>query len=387
MLSKRDVDALRWNPDGPSVQIHFDPDFPTFGVRLYPSGSKSYVMRYGSRRRRTLMVLGPHGALTPSQARELARAAADQVRLGQDPVAARKAASQAMNVSELCDVYLERHVRPRLRRAYDVERYIERFIRPALGSFAVDELTRADVAALHARIGRDTPYQANRVLEVVRKMFHMAITWGLRDATLPDPGAYIERYRERSRERWATPEELPKLRDAIEAQPSPYVRGLVWLLLMTGVRLGEALGLTWDRVDLQRREARLVNTKNGRERVVPLSDPAVAVLRDLPRTLGTPRYVFPGQRSGRPLPRSSLTKPWDEIRTAAGMPDLRLHDLRRTCGSWLATSGVGTAVVGKVLGHLSQQATQVYARVADTAAREALEQHGERMAAFMEGGA
>ena len=383
-LTKRDIDRLAWNPDGPKIQLHADGEIPGFWVRVYPTGKKAFVLRYrpeGAAQPKMLTV-GAYRVLTLEQARKLARTELLKVKSGADPQAERRKARLASDVRGLADVYLERHAKARKKSWKEDERRLNKYVLPALGSRKIADVKRADVARLHTRIGDTKPYEANRVLALVAVMFNKAAEWGLLDEGAPNPAARVQPFKERSRDRWITPTELPKLVEAIEAEPNPYIQAAFRLYLLTGLRRNELLGLQWKDVDFERRELRLDDTKAGRSHVVPLSAPALEVLRSLPRTIGN-AYVLPGHIRGKPL--VNVSKPWQRIRKRAGMEDVRLHDLRRTVGSWLAAGGASLPLIGKVLNHSNASTTQVYARLAEDATRTALEQHGETIGPLLNG--
>lgn len=430
-LTKRAVDRLAYDPAGPKTQLHPDGEIPGFSVRVYRSGKKAFVLRYrpDSARQPKLLTLGPYGVLTLHQARDLARTALLEAKTGGDPVEKRRKNRHGETVKDLAAVYIERHAKKRKKSWRDDERRLRNSVLPAFGSKKVKNVKRSDLAKLHANIGDAKPYEANRVLALVQVMFNKAVEWGLLDEGAPNPAARVQKFRERSRDRWVTPAELPKLVEAIDAEPSPYVRAALRLYLLTGLRRSELLGLRWKDIDFDRRELRLDETKAGRSHTVPLSGPAMEILRELPRQIGN-AYVFPGTKPGRPL--VNITKPWQRVRTRvwlatnpgtaaalreragadvrrrskhaektpaavedrlialarkeAGEGDLiRLHDLRRTVGSWLATSGESLPLIGKVLNHSNASTTQVYARLAEDATRTALEKHGERIGPLLNG--
>jgi len=155
-----------------------------------------------------------------------------------------------------------------------------------------------------------------------------------------------------------------------------YARAALWLYLLTGVRKSELLGARWDDIDWDRKELRLGETKAGRVHYVPLSEPALAILNDLPRHEGNP-HILPGARKGQHL--VNISKPWLRVRKAAGVVDVRLHELRRTVVSWLAQAGNDLHLIGKVLGHSTVTTTAVYARFGQDVVHQALEEHGKRL--------
>lgn len=432
-LTKREVDRLAWNPDGPKVQIHVAGEPAGFGVRVYPTGRKAFVLRYrppGALQPK-LLTIGAYGTYTLQQARDRAEKALVSARDGSDPLEARQSARRGETVRDLARTYIARHAKPHKKTWDEDERRLARWVLPALGSRKVAEVKRSDLARLHGKIGERAPYEANRTLALLRVMFNKAAEWGLLDEAAPNPAARVQKFRERSRDRWVTPAELPALVEAIAAEPNPYIRAAVKLYLLTGLRRSELLGLRWKEIDLDRRELHLSDTKAGRSHTVPLSAPALEVLGELPRQIGN-AYVFPGDAPGKPL--VNIGKGWRRIRArmwlaanpeaaealharaeadvrrrskhaekspaaiearllalvdaeANGEDLIRLHDLRRTVGSWLATNGASLPLIGKVLNHSNASTTQIYARLAEDATRTALEAHGARIGPVLSGAA
>ena len=155
-----------------------------------------------------------------------------------------------------------------------------------------------------------------------------------------------------------------------------------WLYLFTGLRKNELLRAEWTHVDWERRELRIPETKSGRVHYMPLTPPALALLNDLPQVEGNP-YIFVGHVNGRHL--VNIDKPWRRIRKTAGVEDVRLHDLRRTVGSWLAQSGASLHLIGRVLNQSTQAATAVYAHFGQDHLREALDRHATQLTSIAKG--
>jgi len=367
----------------------WDDQVPGFGVRCR-SSQKSYVLQYrvmggrGSRQRR--VTLGRVGSLSLDDARVLAQEYLRAVRYGHDPAGARQAMREAPMVKDLAERYLSEHAdlkkKPRSAEMDHVN--LRRHVLPVLGTARVGTLTRADVARLHHGM-RGTPGAANRVLALLSKMCALAEQWGLRDpGTNPVKG--IERYRESRRERHLSPVELGRLgevlrRVELERTESPSTVVLVRLLLLTGARLGEVLGLCWESIDWQAGSVRLDDSKTG-PKTLYLSDPAKAVLAGMPRQEGNP-WCLPGRVHGRPLVNPQ--KPWRRIRTQAGLDDVRLHDLRHTYAAVAARGGLSLPMIGALLGHSEPQTTQRYAHLVGNPVQAAAEQVGEAVKAALGG--
>ena len=381
-LTKTAVERLRYTREAKMIegkpayphQILWDGNLPGFGVRVYPSGKRSFVLFFRAGGRQHMMSLGQFGPLTVEQARAKAKRHLAEVIEGGSPLAARRREAQGKTVKELCAAYLDRHARVHKKSFRDDEGRMARHVVPALGGLKVANVTRADIAKLHLKIGQAAPYEANRVLALLRKMFGLAKEWGFLPEAANNPAQTIGLFKEKKRERWASAKEMPAIFQAIEAERNPFIRCALFLYLLTGARKGELLRAKWHDVDWARSELRFPDTKTDRSHQVPLSQEALKQLQQLPRFEGNP-HVFPGHKKGRPL--VNIEKPWARIRQAAGVADLRLHDLRRTVSSWLAQSGHSLHLIGRVLNHTNTSTTAIYARFDDQHVRDALDSHGQ----------
>ena len=377
-LTKTAIDKATYHGDitRQARCVLWDDALTGFGVRIYPGGAKAFVLSYRTNGRKRLMTIGACNAMTVDQARKRARAHLVAVDDGGDPLDLKQRIAQAGTVAELADEYITRYAKVHKRSWQDDARRVAKYIKPKWGNLKASAIKRTDVAALHGAIGKEHPYEANRNVELISKMFDLAMTWGFVPEGFANPGKRIEHYAEHKRDRWVTPEELPVLAKAIDKEPNIYIRSAMWLYLLTGLRKTELLRARWDDVDARRKELRLPETKAGRTHYLPLTEAAVALLRDIPRVKGNP-HILVGVKAGAHL--VNINKAWRRIREAAGVEDVRLHDLRRTVGSWLAQAGNSLHLIGRVLNHSTQATTAVYARFAQDHVREALEAHSKRV--------
>ena len=382
-LTKQVIDRAEYDPEGPTWQWLRDESVPGFGLRLLPSGRKSFVLRYRTRGGRLrYLTMGPYGTLTVSQAQKRARRELGKVLDGDDPAEERKEARRGAKFGDFSETYLRRmEKRWTPKTTYETERRLKKHLKPAFGSARLEDMTRAQVTALLDQIAESSgPYESNRVHELVRAMFNRAQAWGFFPDDRPNPARAIERFKEQSRERWLKPEEVEALMESVRAQPDLSFQAFIPLLLLTGMRKSELLGAQWQHIDFDRGEILLPKTKSGRAQVRTLSAPAVQILRFLPSTEGNP-HVFPGRKKG--TPRNDFRTEWQEAREAAGLARVTLHDLRRTAGSYIAQAGVSLQVIGEVLGHQHPAITKVYARLSEENERQALEALGEKLGGLL----
>lgn len=374
-LTKRRIDSLEYDPEGASQQIIWDDKLNNFGIRLYKSGTKSFVIRYRNERgKRRYITIGKFGVLTLRQARTLARQELAAATVGEDPAEQRQRARNAETVADLVDTFIETYSKPRKKTWKSDKSRLER-VKEVWGDMAPVDVTHSDVDALHREMS-DTPYRANRTLENIKTMFNFAVDESLVPRDHQNPAANVKKYHEKSRQRWVHENEMGALLQSIEAESDPYMRAVFWTLILTGARRSEVLGAQWKHIDLERRTFFIPETKNGESHTIPLSTPLIRILDGLERQKGNP-YVFCGHVKGQAL--VNIDSAWYRIRERADLEDVRIHDLRRTCAAWLATGGYSELVIKKLLNHSVQGVTGIYARVGPKAIRKAVEDYGRQI--------
>ena len=361
-ISKRTVERL---PVGTTDTVYWDRELSGFGIRIYPSGSRMYLVqtRAGGKSRR--ITVGRHGVVSADQARRKAAQMIARIKAGEGPEPPAVNSADTPTVADLARRYLVEHVEVRCKpRTIASGRWlVQKFVLPELGKLTIDEVERKHIVALHYR-HRDTPYQANRILEVVRKMFNLAEAWGLRTDG-GNPCRFVQGYKEKRRERFLTEEEFARLGRVLaevetEGAEAPPAVAAIRLLMLTGCRLGEIQMLRWEDVDLEAPDLRLRDSKTG-ARMVPLSAAAVGVLSALPRLKDNP-WVITGRKPGAYL--TDVQHPWRRIRARADLDDVRIHDLRHSFASRALALGESLAMIGKLLGHTQVQSTARYAHLA-----------------------
>jgi integrase len=400
-LTKRTVDAEQPRT---SEKFKWDDDLPGFGLRVFPSGRKSYVVQYkiGGRGGRTRRIsLGLHGKLTVDEARKKAARLLAAVADGGDPATDRAEAKQALSVADLAKLYLAEGPAEKPNKkasSWATDRSnIERHVVPLLGRKMANALKQADIAKFQADVaagktkadiktgrrgraivegGRGT---AARCLAVVGAMLQFAVGRKLIPA---NPAKGVPLLKGEKKERFLSETEVTRLANAVsgmEAQGklSATAASAIRLLMLTGCRKSEILSLRWEWVDFERGCLRLPDSKTG-AKVVPLAASAMELLSELPRNS---EYVLPAAKGAGPY--TGLQKDWERVRDRAELHGLRLHDLRHSFASFAVADGNTLFMVGKVLGHKQARTTEVYAHLADDPLRAVADRTAARIAAAM----
>ena len=377
-ISRRTVEGLEADRD----TVYWDSELLGFGVRVYPTGRKVYVVQTradGKDGKR--VTVGRHGVVTAEEARRRAAHIISRIKAGVDPVPEPLAAeANGPTVAELAATYLEEAVAVRLKpaSAYSYRNTIGKHILPMLGRKRALSLDHAAVSAFHHALA-GTPAAANRAVEMLFRIYRAAEE----RETIPEgsnPCGEVAMNRQRRHERFLTDEEFRRLGgvlDEVEAGGGAMAHAAVAirLLLLTGCRKSEVLKLRWDDVDLAAREMRLRDAKTG-PRTVQLSPAAAAALARAPRVEGNP-HVVPGMRPGSRM--GDLQRPWERIRKRAGLDGLRLHDCRHSFASRALALGESLPTIGKLLGHSHIQTTARYAHLARDSVHESARRVSERI--------
>ena len=373
-LTKSAVEAL-----GPS-QTLWDGEIKGLAVRCQRR-DRVFVLKYRSGGRQRWLTIGKHGSpWTVELARREARRLLGLIASGNDPMERKAEAPSDPTLSELAERFMEEHVRPKKkgRTAAEYKRLIEHVIAPELGHAKISSITHDHILRLHTKL-KSTPYQANRSVALLSKMFNWS---GRRHAQNPCDG--VEHFVEIKRRRYLSSLEFARLAQTLQRAErentlSPAALAALNLILLTGARVSEILTLKWDHVNFERLCLELPDSKTG-AKTIHLSRPAMSLLRQIGRAQGNP-YVVVGQRSGSHL--VNLAKPWNIIRSRAELGDLRLHDLRHSFASVGAGIGLGLHTIGALLGHTQPGTTARYAHLASDPVKAANELIGERILELM----
>jgi integrase len=402
-ITKRAVDGV---DSRDATYLVRDTEVKGFVLVVTPAGTRSYAVDYragsgrGSPKRR--LTIGKHGSpWTPETARIEAKRLLAEVAAGRDPAMARQEDRKALSFGELIDLYLSEGVSHKKASTLKADcGRIEHHLRPLLAKLRADRIVRADVERMRnavtagktiEKIGNGKKRRSGSIatggkgaaaqcVALVSTIFAFAVERGL---CAENPARGVKKAPVRKVERFLSEAEIAQLAEALDAEAgrsgNPYPSTAIKLLLLTGCRRGEIVNLCWDHVDFERECLRLPDSKTG-AKIVYLNAPARALLQQLPRMAANPR-VIPGMRADSAS--AAIDKAWASARAAAGLADVRLHDLRHSFASVGAAGGLSLPIIGALLGHKHATTTARYAHLSADPLRAANDAVGARIAAAM----
>jgi integrase len=381
-------------------KVHYDANTTGLGVRVTAASLRTYVFRYrvkgfGTERTATIGDAGrwgadgkwKRGAWTLALARKRADELRRQVDSGGDPMGELHALRAARTIHDLADRFEAEYLpkrRPKTQKDYKA--WLRLHVRPEIGNRKVASIERQDVERLHTKVAKTAPITANRVIAVLSRMFTLAVSWNMR---ADNPCRGVEKAPEEKRERFLSEAEIARLSEVLAAHPDKASANAVRLLLLTGARHGEVLSARWEHFDFVRGvwTKPSSHVKQKKEHRLPLSPPALVLLAEMKAEADVENsrrerdglqpisWLSPG-RFGDEGHRAELGRFWDGIRRKAGLQGVRLHDLRHTHASILASQGQSLLVIGQLLGHSQAATTHRYSHLFDDPLKAAVERAG-----------
>jgi len=348
--------------EGKAKENFYDTSITGFILEVRKTGGKTYALRYKDEHGRQIQhKIGDAKSVSFDKAKNAAKVLRSKVVLGEDPSENRRAKRLVPTLAEFTTDKFLPFIKSYKRSYRNDESFLRNHILPKFGTLRLDEIGQQAIIELqHSMKTKEYSLgMANKVVIILKYLLNMAIKWSVPGVKV-NPAIGIKLYEEPSRERFLTAEETQRLLAELDKSRSTQLKYIVSLLLLLGCRKRELLDSKWTDFDLKRRDWCIPMSKSGKSRHVPLSMAAVEILSQLPRWNGCP-YVIPNPKTL--LPFVQIQRPWDNVKKAAGLPDVRIHDLRHSMASNMVNSGQSLFMVSQVLGHSTLRMTERYAHL------------------------
>lgn len=372
-FTKKSLDALPCPEKGKRLYV-YDTRVRGLELMVTDQGTKSFKVYRKLNDKPVRVTLGKYPDMTIEQARNEAQRIITEMLKGKNPNDEKKKLRAETSFGELFSLYMTRYSKQQKKTWKSDERDVPRF----LGHWfqrKLSGITKQEVQALHEKVGKENgQYQANRLLARIQIIYNKAIEWGWEGI---NPAQGVKKYKEKSRDRFLHPDELPRFFESLDSEPNDTIRDYIYVSLFTGARKSNVLAMRWEEVNFERQEWLIPETKNGESLRIHLVDLVLELLKTRLEKYGRREWVFegPGETGHLMEPKAG----WKRILDRAGIKDLRLHDLRRTLGSWQAATGANSYMIGRTLGHKTSQSTAVYARLNIDPVRDSVEKATQAM--------
>lgn len=372
-FTKKSLDALP-SPNFGKRHYVYDTKVRGLELMLTNQGSKSFKVYRKFNNKPIRVTLGKYPEMTIEQARIEAQKVITEMLKGNNPNVEKKKLRAEITLQEFFSLYMERHSKQEKKTWKADERNVTRFLSHWFQR-KLSMITKQEVQILHEKIRNENGlYQANRLLERIKAIYNKAIEWGWEGI---NPATGIKKFKEKSRDRFLHPDELPRFFESLDMEQNDTIRDYIYVSLFTGVRKTNVMEMRWEDIYLERKEWLVPDTKNGDPLRVHLVDSVIDLLKKRLESYGSGEWVFPGTGASGHLMEPKAG--WKRILDRADLKNLRIHDLRRTLGSWQAATGANSFMIGRSLGHKSTQSTAVYARLNLDPVRDSVEKATQAM--------
>ena len=345
-------------PERGKRSYYYDLKVRGFGIAITDKGTKTFIVYRKIDGKPERVTLGKFPDLSIENARGLAFEVNSQIAKGKNPNQDKCKLRNELVLSELFKLYMERYSKIH-KRSWQVDLDLYKYYLVVWEKRKISSIKKMDVESLHAKIGNNNGmYAANRAYALLHSLFNKAISWGWEGI---NPCIGVKKFKEKSRERFLQGDELPRFFEALNNEPNEIFKNFFYICLLTGARRRNVQAMHWNDINIERAEWYIRETKNGESQTIALSDEAIEILK-FRFANKINEWVFPSvlNSSGH---IKEPKRAWKRILIAAQIENLRIHDLRRTLGSWQAATGANSFIIGKSLGHKTQSATAIYARL------------------------
>ncbi len=372
-LNVSNIKKLPIPTDGKRI-YYYDNKVPGLGLMVFPTGTKTFFLYKRVDGKPDKIKLGRFPDMHPEQAYSAAYKLMNEISNGVNPNKQKKNIRAEITFEELFAKYLDEHAKVRKISWKDDLGYYNRYL-SILNNKKISDIQMQDVERLHNKIKDSNGlYAANHTFALLSKIYNKAIDWGWEGL---NPCRGIKKFKEKSRERFIQGDEIARFFESLNNEPNETLRDFFYICLLTGARRRNVQSMSWHDINFNRNEWLIKETKNGEPQTIPLIPQAITILKERHNNKISD-WVFPSlsSKSGH---IEEPKKVWKNLLERAEIKDLRIHDLRRTLGSWQAATGANSYIIGKSLGHKTQQATAIYARLNMDPVRESVSRAADAM--------
>ena len=349
-------------PAGKTKIDYFDSKTTGLVFTVLASGKKTFYIRFLDDHKKTVQKkIGDAFYIKLTDIREIAIKHFGQIAMGKNPFVESEELRKVPKFHKFIEEQYIPYVKTYKRSWEDDVSLIKNHVLRYFGSKYMNDITKNDLRHFITNHSKThAPGSVNRVLILVRYMFNLAIKWEVPCITKNPTQEIALLVENNKKERYLTVQETERLVDAIQESPSPMLKFIVSMLILTGARKAEVLHAKWSEFNFEQRVWRIGMSKSGKARYVPISDGLIKLLEMVPRQSGTD-YLFVNPKTGKRI--VNFFAAWDTARNRAGLADVRVHDLRHSFASFLVNSGRSLYEVQRILGHTQIQTTQRYAHL------------------------
>lgn len=372
-FTKASISSLPLPQQG-KINYFYDSQIKGLGIMTFASGTKTFFLYKRINGKPDKIKIGRFPDLTVEQSRKMAYSLINKISLGQNPKKIGSQVKQDISLQTLLGHFIEKHGRLYKKTWKQDQEIFNRYI-SNLSNKKIEDINKETILKLHTHISKEHGfYPANHTLALLKTMFNKANEWGYCNH---NPCIGVKKFKEKSRERFLQADELPRFFKALNNEPNELFRDYFYITLLTGARRRTVGSMNWKDINFTNQTWKIEENKNGESQSVHLSEQAINILQHRFNTKSS-EWVFPSPTSAS----GHIEEPkkiWKRILINANIKDLRIHDLRRTLGSWQAATGANSYIIGKSLGHKTQQATAIYARLDIDPVRESVNKATEAM--------
>ncbi len=372
-FTKKALDIIELPVNG-KRHYFYDTKIKGLELMLTEQGTKSFKVYRKFKGKPVRVTLGKYPEMTVENARNEAQRVISDMISGKNPNQQKKSIQAEISFGDMFQLFMERHSKQNKKTWKEDESEVNRLLSIWFQK-KLSNITKQEVQLVHEKIRNENGlYHANRMLARIHVIYNKAIEWGWVGI---NPAHGIKKFKEKSRDRFLHPDELPRFFESLEAESNTIIKDYIYISLFTGARKSNVLAMRWEDINFERKEWLIPETKNGDSLRVHLTEKVLSILQTRLEQYPKGEWVFEsvGKTGHLVEPKSG----WKRILQRAEIKDLRLHDLRRTLGSWQAATGANSYIIGRSLGHKNPQSTAIYARLSIDPIKESVEKATQAM--------